>query len=92
MNKKVSTIFLLLALTLSLVGCGSKVASKQKDTLTTDSSVSQLKNAKPIVVAPEVIKKNVQAATEASDKLTSIGSNLDSVDDFDVKDDLDLGN
>ena len=92
MSKKVIMIFLVLALTFSLVGCGSKAASKQKAGLTSDSSVSQLKNSKPIVVAPEVIKKNVQVATEASDKLTSIGSKLDSVDDFDVKDNSGLGN
>ena len=92
MSKKISMIFLMLALTISLVGCGNKAASKQNVGLTTDSSVSQLKNTKPIVVAPEVIKRNVQAATEASDKLTSIGSKLDSVDEFDVKDNSGLGN
>lgn len=88
MSKKVIMIFLILALTFSLVGCGSKTASKQK----TDSSVSQLKNTKPIIVAPEVIKKNIQAATKASNNLTSIGYKLDSIDDFDVKDNSGLSN
>lgn len=88
MSKKVIMIFLILALTFSLVGCGSKTVNKLK----TDSSVSQLKNAKPIIVAPEVIEKNVQAATKASDKLTSIGSKLDSVDEFDVIDNSGLSN
>jgi len=92
MSKKVIITFLMLVLTFSLVGCGNKATSKQKVGVTTDSSVSQLKNAKPVVVAPEVIKKNVQAATKASDKLTATGSKLDSVDDFDVKDNTGLGN
>ena len=92
MSKKLSMILLVLSLTVSLVGCGSKTADKQNGKLTTDSSVSQLKNAKPVVVAPEVIKKNVKAATKASDKLTTIGSKLDSIDDFDVKDNSGLGN
>lgn len=87
MSKKVIMIFLILALTFSLVGCGSKALSKEKT-----GSSTQLKNPKPVVVAPEVIKKNVEAATDASDKLTSIGSQLDAVDDFDVKDDLGLDN
>ena len=92
MGKKVSIIFLMLALIISLVGCGNKAVSKQETGLTTDSSAAQLKNTKPIVVAPEVVKKNVQAATKASDKLTSIGSKLDSVDDFDVIDNSGLVN
>lgn len=91
MNKKVIRTFLVLALVFSLVGCGSKTASEQKVGVTSDSGVS-LKQAKPIVVAPEVVEKNVQAATKASDKLTSIGSELDSVDDFDVQDNSGLDN
>jgi len=87
-SKKVVMIFLMLVLTFSLVGCGNKTVSKPK----TDSSVSQLKKAKPITVAPEVIEKNVQAATKASDKLSDIGSKLDSVDDFDVIDNSGLSN
>ena len=92
MNKKVIKTFLVLALTFSLVGCGSKTASKQKVGVTSDSAVSQLNDAKPIFVAPEVIEKNVQAATKASDELTSIGSELDSVDAFDVQDNSGLDN
>jgi len=92
MGKKISMIFLMLALTISLVGCGNKATTKQKTEITIDSSVFQLKNTKPIVVAPEVVKKNIQAATKASDKLTSIGSKLDSVDDFDVIDNSGLVN
>ena len=88
MSKKIIFIFLILALTFSLVGCGSKTTNKEK----TDSSVSQLKNAKPIIVAPEIIKKNVQAATKTSDKLTTMGSELNSVDDFDVTDNSGLSN
>ena len=85
-------IFFMLALTISLVGCGNKATTKQKTEITIDSSVFQLKNTKPIVVAPEIVKKNVQAATEASDKLTTTGSQLDAVDDFDVEDNSGLGN
>ena len=92
MGKKVIMIFLILGLTFSLVGYGIKTVSKPKAGLKTQSTVSQLKNAKPIVVAPEIIKKNVQAATKASDKLTSTGSKLDLVDDFDVKDNSGLEN
>jgi hypothetical protein len=85
-------MFLILGLSLAVVGCGSKAASEKKAGITTDSSASQLKNSKPVVVAPEVVKKNIQAATQASDKLTSTGSKLDSVDDFDVKDNSGLTN
>lgn len=92
MRKKVILIFLILGLALAVVGCGSKAASEKKTGITTDSSTSQLKNSKPVVVAPEVIKKNVEAATEASDKLTSTGSKLDSLDDFEVKDNSGLNN
>ena len=92
MNKRVIMIFMMLVLTFSLVGCGNKAASKQKANATTDFSVSKLKNAKPIAIAPEIIHKNVQAATKASDNLTVIGSKLDSVDDFDVKDNSGLDN
>ena len=92
MSKKMIMIFLMLALIFSLAGCGSRLANTKKVEVTSDSTGSKLKNAKPVVVAPEVIKKNVQAATKASDKLTSIGSKLDSVDDFDVKDNSGLGN
>ena len=91
MSKKVIKTFLVFALVISLVGCGGKTASKQKVGVTSDSGVS-LKEAKPVVVAPEVVEKNVQAATKASDKLTSIGSELDSVDDFDVQDNSGLDN
>ena len=88
MSKKIILILLILALTFSLIGCGSKIANKEK----TDSSVSQLKNAKPVIVAPEVIEKNVQAATKTSDKLSTMGSELDSVDDFTVTDNSGLSN
>ena len=92
MSKKIVIIFVMLVLTFSLAGCGNKAASKQESSATTNSSVSKLKNAKPVAIAPEVIERNVQAATKASDKLTVIGSKLDSVDDFDVKDNSGLDN
>ena len=92
MRKKVILMFLILGLALAVVGCGSKAASEKKAGITTDSSASQLKNSKPVVVAPEVVKKNVQAATQASDKLDTTGSKLDSLDDFDVKDNTGLTN